>query len=114
MYLYSEEAPLLGLPVQCKVQRYLAVGDMPGKAAVLALAEPVYRARLSELVVLAKGNGVIDDVLDGTEVGVYVLPVDGRAGEEVLDIAGGLQPVIDWGALTNDAERAALLQVKPS
>ncbi len=112
LYLYSEEAAGPGLPVKARVARYLALGEVEEKAAVLTLEGCAYRDELTTVVVLAKGIGVISEAFAGAEVGVYVLPLDARAGEKALQLTGGLQPVLDWGALTNDPQRALHMQVK--
>jgi hypothetical protein len=113
LYLYSEEAAVVGLPATVRVERYLAVGESAKKAAVVSLEAPAYSRQLTTVVVLAKGTSAISEAFDGSEVGVYVMPLDARAGDERLDLTGGLQPVLDWGALTKDLERAKQMQVKP-
>jgi hypothetical protein len=112
VYLYSEEAVLPGLPAKACVARFLAVGEIEKKAAVLVLEERAYRQELTTVVVVAKGSGSISDAFAGEEVGVYVLPLDSRAGDTLLLLEGGLQPVLDWGALTTDRQRALRMQVK--
>jgi hypothetical protein len=98
--------------VEARVERYLAVGEASEKAAVLSLAAPAYSECITAVVVLAKGTSLITQALEGCEVGVYVMPLDARAGDKSLDLTGGLQPVWDWDALTTDPARATHMQVK--
>lgn len=112
LYYCSEECARDDLPVECEVRRLLSLEGMPNKAAVVRTAHPIYRNQLSDFVALAKGEATIDDVLQGELVGVYLLPLDLRAGDSDLDLSRGLQPVQDWGALTADREAAERWQLR--
>ncbi|HEY8905158.1 MAG TPA: hypothetical protein VIM63_03875 [Rhodoferax sp.] len=107
----SEECARDDLPVGCKLVRYLAVEGMQKKAAVIETEHPIYRSQSSSFVVLAKGIETVDDIFSGKLVGVYLMPIDQRAGMFDLNLSAGLQPVKDWGALTLTWE-AAEWQVK--
>ena len=79
--MFSGEGRRLDLPVRARIVRYLSAIDIARKAAVLSFSHPVYDGRFTELAVLAKGRELVSDVLDGVQVGLYVLPVDVRVGE---------------------------------
>lgn len=111
-YYHSEECERADLPVGCKVVRYLAVETMQNKAAVIETEHPIYKSQSSNYVVLAKGLASINDVFSEQLIGVYLLPLDERAGSAELDLSAGLQPVQDWGALTRTREEAERLQLK--
>lgn len=111
LYLYSDEAPRSGLPAQCEVVRFLAVGDLEAKAAVIRTVAPAYPRQISEFVVLAKGHARINEAYTGN-VAVYVMEVDERANITTLDLSRGLQPVLDWGSLTGSKEAALRNQVR--
>jgi hypothetical protein len=112
LYYCSEECAREDLPVECEVRRLLALEGMPNKAAVVRTKTPIYRSQLSDFVALAKGTATIDAALQGELVGVYLLPLDARAGDRDLDLTKGLQPVQDWGALTIYREAAEQWQLR--
>lgn len=112
LYLCSEEYPWPGLPIQCVVSRFLSVGGIPDKAAVIEALSPAYNQGATNFVVLAKGSSSFAEALTGEIVGVYIMDVDSRIGAESYDLSNGLQPVLDWGAITSSADAAARWQVK--
>ncbi len=112
LYYCSEECPRDDLPVECEVQRLLALEGVSNKAAVVRTLHPIYRNQLSDFVALAKGEATIEAALHGGMVGVYLLPLDIRAGDSELDLSKGLQPVQDWGALTAQRELAERWQLR--
>ena len=112
LYYCSEECARDDLPVECEVQRLLSLEGMSNKAAVVRTVHPIYRNQLSDFVALAKGEATIEAALQGELVGVYLLPLDMRAGESELDLSKGLQPVQDWGALTVHREVAERWQLR--
>ncbi len=73
---------------------------------------PIHNIQESNFVVLAKGTDIIPDVFENKLVGVYLLPLDERAGFDTLDLTAGLQPVQDWGGLTTSRETAEEWQIK--
>ena len=111
-YYCSEEFPRPELPTGCRLVRYLAVEGMNAKAAVIDTERPILRSQASQFVVLAKGDQTVSEVFDGVLVGVYLMPKDHRVGSSTLDLSGGLQPVVDWGALTLTFEEAKQWQAK--
>jgi hypothetical protein len=111
-YYCSEECARDDLPVECQLVRYLSVEGMDRKAAVFRTLTPIYRGKMSDFVALAKGLSKVDEIFEGKLVGVYLLPLDYRAGETNLDLSKGLQPVQDWGALTTDRDAAVGWQIK--
>ena len=112
LFYCSEECARDDLPVECRLVRYLSLEGMDHKAAVVQTANPIYRNQLSDFVALAKGVNKIDEVFEGKLVGVYLLPLDSRAGVTELDLSRGLQPVQDWGALTINKDAADRWQVR--
>ena len=90
----------------------MSVNGIPDKAAVIETLSPVYSHGASNFVVVAKGSDSISDALNGKLVGVYVMDVDSRIGPDSYDLSKGLQPVLDWGAITNSADVAERWQVK--
>ncbi len=101
-----------GLPVACRIVRALAAGNIMRKAAVIELAHPVYTEQHDRFVVLVKGTETIDDIKPGMPLGVFLMPLDARAGNHRLDLSAGLQPVRDWGALVLTREAAEAWQAK--
>ena len=112
-YYHSEECERDDLPVGCRVIRYLNVEGMKNKAAVIETEHPIYKAQASSYVVLAKGLSSVSEVFTGQLIGVYLLPLDVRAGAVELDLSAGLRPVQDWGALTRSRDEAEKLQLRP-
>ena len=112
LYLASEECDRPELPVAFEIERYLSVEGIRGKAAVIKTARPIYRQGWSAFVVLAKGHDVVRNAEAGGLIGVYLLPLDSRAGLSDLDLSQGLQPVQDWCAITTSRERAESWQVR--
>ena len=112
LYYCSEECARDDLPVACEVQRLLSLEGMQNKAAVVRTAHPIYRSQMSDFVALAKGEATIDAALRGELIGVYLLPLDARAGNSDLDLSKGLQPVQDWGAVTVNREVAERWQLR--
>jgi hypothetical protein len=108
----SEECVRDDLPVECELVRYLSLEGIVNKAVVLRTEHPIYDNQLTDFVALVKGVDTIDAVLGGELIGVYLLPLDARAGEKELDLSRGLQPVQDWGALTISREAAERWQLR--
>lgn len=111
-YYCSEEFPRPELPVGCKLVRYLDVEGMVDKAAVMETERPIHRSQATRFVLLAKGYESIKDVFDGRLVGVYLMPLDQRAGPSTLDLSKGLQPVEDWGAISLTLDQAEQWQAQ--
>jgi hypothetical protein len=106
-YYCSEEVSSGDLPVGCTLVRYLALGTVQQKAAVIKTEHPIYDQRVSEWVVLAKGIETISQVFEGKTVGVYLMPLDERAAAtNFVLLDEGLQPVQDWGALAASKDLA--------
>jgi hypothetical protein len=112
LYLASGECDRPELPVAFEVRRLLRIEGMSDKAAVIKTVQPVYREGLSDFVVLAKGTDSITSVYEGKDVFVFLLPLDDRAGAEILDLSAGLQPVLDWCSVSSTLEAAIRWQVR--
>jgi len=112
LHYYSEELALPELPVRCRVVRHLRADGVERKAAVIEFSRAITALGGADFIVLAKGDTTLSPQALAGAVGVWLLPLDRRATEEALDLSSGLQPVIDWGALTASAEHARDRQVR--
>lgn len=111
MFYCSSEYPWPGLPVECRLVRYLSVGTQLERAAVVEACAPIFN-RGATFVALVKGNGLVSDVDRSDVVSVFLLEVDERVVDSVFHLEKGLQPVLDWGVLTNSATTAERWQVR--
>ena len=71
-----------------------------------------YQSQFTRFVALAKGTNLVSEAAKGTMVSVFLLPLDSRATEEHLNLANGLQPVLDWCELTDTMEKAESWQYR--
>jgi hypothetical protein len=111
-YYCSGEVDRPELPVRCQLVRYLAVDGKDKKAAVIRTEHRIHDVQKDEFVVLGKGADTIEQVFKGDIVGVFLMPLDQRAGPSALDLSAGLQPVQDWGTLTLTSAAAQHWQLR--
>jgi hypothetical protein len=104
-HYYSEEFSIEGLPSKINIPQALDIQTLKDKAAAIRFENPIFGR--TEFVIVIKGSDTLSDLRNGKDVGVYLFHHDERVRGQTLDLSGGRNNCLDWGAITVSAKTAA-------